>query len=68
MKTLKTGLLWLLFLIALMLCSVISLKGMDLILTLDNTNIWSVGLKSGFIAWVIMVAIALFRRSANTNA
>ena len=63
MQTLKTSLLWLLSLIALMLCSVLALKIMDMVLTLDNTNIWSTGLKSGLLAWVIMAGILIFRRS-----
>ena len=55
MKIIKKIILWLLFLIAMVICGTLILKIFDLLLKLEYKNIWISGFKVGFIAWLGMI-------------
>lgn len=59
---LKRIVLYTLFLIAMVVCATAVIKIYDLILDLDFENIWEVGFKVGFVAWIAMLAYILVRR------
>ena len=62
MELLKRIVLYTLFLIAMVVCATAVIKIYDLILDLDFENIWEVGFKVGFVAWIAMLAYILVRR------
>lgn len=52
MKVVKKIILWLLLLIAMVICGTLVLKIFDLVLKLGYENIWISGFKVGFVAWL----------------
>lgn len=52
MKVVKKIILWLLLLIAMVICGTLVLKIFDLVLKLGYENIWISGFKVGFAAWL----------------
>ena len=63
MGILKKIVLYALFLIAMVVCATAVIKIYDLILDLDFENIWEVGFKVGFVAWIAMLAYIHLRRN-----
>lgn len=63
MKILKTTILYLLFLIAMIMCGTAVMKVMDAVFKLGYENIWTIGWKVGFAAWLFLSAISLFNKS-----
>lgn len=55
MKVIKKIILWLVLLIAMVICGTLVIKIFDLILKLGYENIWIPGFKVGFIAWLGMI-------------
>ena len=51
MKVVKKIILWLVLLIAMVICGTLVLKIFDLLLKLGYENIWISGFKVGFFAW-----------------
>ena len=54
MKYLKTTILYILFFVAMVLCSTAVVKVLDLLLNMDYESIWNVGFKVGFVAWAFL--------------
>lgn len=54
MKFLKTIMLYILLLVAMVLCSTAVMKVLDLIIVIGYDNIWNIGYKIGFVAWVLL--------------
>lgn len=54
MKIVKNIILYLLFLLAMVLCGTIVIKIFDIILQQNYENIWLMGFKTGFIAWLFL--------------
>lgn len=63
MKILKNIALYLLLLIAMVVCGTAVLKIYDLVLNLELGNIWMAGFKVGLIAWILMLIYVYYRRS-----
>lgn len=63
MKILKNIALYLLLLIAMVVCGTAVLKIYDLVLDLEFENIWMSGFKVGLIAWILMLIYVYYRRS-----
>ena len=54
MKILKTIILYILFLLAMVLCGTAVMKVLDIVFQLDYENVWSIGYKVGFVSWLIL--------------
>jgi len=50
-----------LLLIAMLLCGTAVMKIMDILLQLSYENIWSIGFKVGFLAWLVLLVNILYR-------
>ena len=59
MKILRYIFLELLLLVAMWLCGTATMKIFDILLKLDYENIWQVGFKVGFIAWLVSLFITI---------
>lgn len=59
MKILRYIVLELLLLVAMWLCGTATMKIFDILLKLDYENIWQVGFKVGFIAWLVSLVIII---------
>ena len=62
MKVIRNITLYLLFLIAMVVCATAVMKIYDMILDLDIANIWTTGFKVGFTAWGAMLLYMLYYR------
>lgn len=67
MKIVKKIILWLLLLIAMVICGTLVLKIFDLLLKLEYENIWISGFKVGFIAWLGMIINEYYHFVKNKN-
>ena len=54
MKFLKTIILYILLLVAMVLCSTAVMKVLDFIFDIGYENIWNIGYKVGFAAWFLL--------------
>ncbi len=54
MKFLKTIILYILLLVAMVLCSTAVMKVLDLIFDIGYENIWDIGYKVGFVVWLLL--------------
>lgn len=54
MKFLKTIILYILLLVAMVLCSATVMKVLDFIFDIGYENIWNIGYKVGFVAWLLL--------------
>lgn len=59
MKILKTIILYTLFLLAMVLCGMAVMKIFDMVFQLNYENVWSVGCKVGFIAWLFLTVMSV---------
>lgn len=57
MKIVRYIVLEILLLVAMVLCGTAIMKLFDILLKLDYENIWVVGFKVGFIAWLVSLVI-----------
>lgn len=62
MKILKYILLEILLLIVMLIISTGVMKILDLIFKLNYENIWNIGFKVGFIAWLILLIISIIKK------
>jgi len=62
MKILKYILLEILLLIVMLIISTGVMKILDLIFKLNYENIWNIGFKVGFIAWLILLIISTIKK------
>lgn len=63
MKHVRTALLFLLSLVALVACGIITMKLLEVAFTLDlDGRAVSLGARCGFVAWLLMVVLAVRRR------
>jgi len=62
MKILKYILLEILLLITMLIISTGVMKILDLIFKLNYENIWNIGFKVGFIAWLILLIISIIKK------
>lgn len=67
LKIVKKIILWLLLLIAMVICGTLVLKIFDLLLKLEYENIWISGFKVGFIAWLGMIINEYYHFVKNKN-
>ena len=70
MKYVKACILYILLLVAMVLCSTAVMKVFDLIIKTGYENIWEVGCKVGFVAWLILSVTSIIRKiknQANSN-
>ena len=68
MKLLKTIMLYILLLVVLVLCSTAVMKVLDLIFSINYENIWDIGYKVGFAAWLFLSGSSIIskkRRQGN---
>ena len=61
-KILKYMVLGTLSLIAMILCGTAVMKILDILLQLDYENVWAIGFKVGFVAWVGLAIIAVIKK------
>ena len=62
MKIVKYIVLGMLSLIAMMLCGTAVMKILDMLLQLGYENIWSIGFRVGFIAWIVLSVMAVINK------
>ena len=62
MKILKTIILYMLFLFAMVLCSTAVMKVLDMVLQLDYENVWPIGYKVGFASWLILSIMSIINK------
>ncbi len=68
MKVIKYIVLEILLLIVMLLCGVATMKILDLLFKLGYENVWEVGFKVGFIAWLsysIVTGIVKLKNKSN---
>ena len=63
MKILKTIILYILFLLAMVLCGTAVMKALDLLFQLDYENVWSIGYKVGFVSWLILSVMSIISKT-----
>ena len=59
MKAVKFIILEILFLIVMLICATVTMKILDILFKISYENIWTVGFKVGFLAWVVLLFITL---------
>lgn len=62
MKIVKYIVLRMLSLIAMMLCGTAIMKIFAVLLKLSYENIWSIGFKVGFIAWLVLSVVTIINK------
>ncbi len=62
MKFLKTIILYILFLVAMVLCSTAVMKVLDLIFDIGYENIWNIGYKVGFVVWLLLAGAIIISK------
>ena len=67
MKKVKYIVLEVSLLIAMMFCGTATMKIMDMKLLLEYENIWSIGFKVGFIAWLCLLLVSVIRKVRNNT-
>lgn len=55
MKVIRYVILEAILLVAMLLCGTAVMKILDIILKLNYDNVWNIGFKVGFIAWMILL-------------
>lgn len=55
MKVIRYVILEAILLVAMLLCGTAVMKILDIILKLNYENVWNIGFKVGFIAWMILL-------------
>lgn len=68
MKFLNTMILYILFLVAMILCSTAVMKVLDLILDIGYEKIWNIGYKVGFIAWLLLSGAILISKKGKSKS
>lgn len=63
MKVIRYIVLEALLLVAMLLCSTAVMKILDVILKLNYENVWDIGFKVGFFAWLILLIDGIRRLS-----
>ncbi len=61
MENIKKISLAIILLIALTLCATAVMKLFDLLLGLEYENLWTIGFKVGFLAWMLLIAAKLIQ-------
>ncbi len=67
MKVIKYIVLEILLLIVMLLCGVATMKILDLLFKLGYENVWEVGFKVGFIAWLSYLIVTGTVKLKNKN-
>ncbi len=67
MKVLKIIVLEIVLLIVLLLCGTATIKILDLLFRLGYRNVWEVGFKVGFIAWLSYLVVTGVVKLKNKN-
>lgn len=67
MKIVRYIVLEILLLVAMVLCGTAIMKLFDILLKLDYENIWVVGFKVGFIAWLVSLVITIIVKTKKKN-
>ncbi len=67
MKVIKFIVLEILLLIVMLLCGTATMKILDLLFKLGYENIWEVGFKVGFIAWLSYLVVTVIVKLKNKN-
>ena len=65
MKYVKAGILYILLLVAMALCSTVVMKVLDLVFNTGYENIWNIGFKVGFVAWLFLLVTSIVRKKRN---
>ena len=65
MKYVKDCLLYILLLISVVLCSTAVMKVLDLVFKIGYENIWTIGYKVGFVAWLLLSVASIIRKRKN---
>ena len=65
MKYVKDCLLYILLLISVVLCSTAVMKVLDLVFKIGYENIWTIGYKVGFVAWLLLSVASIIRKRRN---
>lgn len=67
MKVVKFLILEILFLIVMLLCATVTMKILDIFFKLNYENIWIVGFKVGFLAWIVLLVVMLIFKVKNRS-
>ncbi len=67
MKVIKFIVLEILLLIVMLLCGTITMKILDFLFKLEYENVWEVGFKVGFIAWLSYSVVTGIVKLRNKN-
>lgn len=59
MKAVKFIILEILFLIVMLICATVTMKILDILFKISYENIWMIGFKVGFLAWIVLLVITL---------
>ena len=65
MKYVMDCLLYILLLISVVLCSTAVMKVLDLVFKIGYENIWTIGYKVGFVAWLLLSVASIIRKRKN---
>lgn len=68
MKVLKTIILYTLFLFSMILCGTAVMKILDLIFHPGYENVWTIGYKVGFVAWLFLSVISIVNKTKKKNS
>ncbi len=67
MKIVRSIVLEFLLLVAMLLCGTATMKILDILFKLNYENIWGVGFKVGFIAWLVLLVITIIVKIKKGN-
>lgn len=67
MKIIKSIVLEFLLLVIMLLCGTATIKILDLLFKLNYENIWEIGFKVGFIAWLVVLVITIIVKVKKGN-
>lgn len=65
LKYVKAGILYILLLVAVVLCSTAVMKVLDFVFEIGYENIWDIGYKVGFVAWILLSVTSIIHRRKN---
>lgn len=67
MKIIKSIVLEFFLLVIMFLCGTATIKILDLLFKLNYENIWEIGFKVGFIAWLVVLVITIIVKVKKGN-
>ena len=63
MKIVKTIILYMLFLVAMILCGTAVIKILDMVFQLNYEDVWSIGYKVGFLSWLCLSVMSFISKA-----